>query len=96
LGSTHLVKVQEVEVKTTDGDEMSEVIYGCLKLKKPLPPVTLDPGSEDLLKMRQCIFRFTPDVADDPMEGNLYGTTCFYRSPDAITGKTYRDARGLV
>lgn len=107
LGSTELGRVQDVEVKTTIGDEMSEAIYGCLRLKGPLlTPVTLDPGSEDSLKMRQRIFRFTPDAAAESVKGNLFGTTCFYRSPDVITGKpidmlevsfeTYRPEGGAV
>jgi hypothetical protein len=67
------ITVRSVEVRTKDNHEMSQVIYGCLRLTGTLIPSSLqlkkvrssDTEMSLVMRARQCFFDFIPDASDE-------------------------------
>lgn len=90
------VTIQDVEVRTTDGNEMSHVLYGCLHLQGLLIPSPIRPGklgaSEGgknlVILVRQYWSEFTPDICDDPPETYqdriYYCLPCFFSDNGSV------------
>jgi CobQ-like glutamine amidotransferase family enzyme len=70
-----------------DGNEMSQVLSGCLRLTGRLMPITFrhrpgempiegSSGNVGEIEVHGAVFTFWSDVANAELEGQLYSTTC--------------------
>jgi len=79
--------LEDVDVRTVDGNEMSQVLSGCLRLTGRLIPITFrhrpgempiegSSGNVGEIEVHGAVFTFWSDVANAELEGQLYSTTC--------------------
>jgi hypothetical protein len=90
------VTMQDVEVRTADGNEMGYVVYGCIRLQGLLIPSftnaekdrTSTKGKGLEILVRQYSSEFTPDMSDDFAETyqdeRLCCIPCFFSNGSSV------------
>lgn len=98
------MKIDDIDIQTVGGDEMSEVLSAHLKVTATLIPTSYSVVLSDCgpisasFKLRNAEVLFMADVQDEEiLEQPLFSTICIYRKHDEPSGgKEVRMARGLV
>lgn len=87
------MRIEDVDVITIDGDEMSEVLSGNLRVTAKLIPAARSHGSINLgswntagITIRNFTFAFWPDVPNEELDGPLFSTICTCRLNRMRTG----------